>query len=158
MTREPTVRFTVSLPADLLRELDRRYVHRGYASRSELVRDLIRAQLVQDRWREDDATVLGVLTLAYDHHRRGLVRRLHAIQHDHYVHTLCATHVHVDHDHCLEVVILRGPAPAIEALAVQLRGVRGVTFAELTRAGSGEPGEAPGLRDGHGHRHAPASR
>ena len=143
MTREPTVRFTVSLPADLLRELDHRYVARGYASRSELVRDLIRAQLVQDRWQESGETVLGVLTLAYRHHQRGLARRLHAIQHARYLHTLCATHVHVDHDHCLEVVILRGPAAEIEALAVQLRGVRGVTFAELTRAGTGEAAAPP---------------
>ncbi len=138
MNRRDTTRFTVSLPADLLRELDERYVRRGYASRSELVRDLIRAQLVQDAWSDSEGEVLGVLTLAYRHHQPGLSRRLHAIQHAEYVHTLCATHVHIDHDHCLEVIILKGPAPRIEELALKLRGVRGVTFAGLTRAGTGE--------------------
>ena len=73
MSEESTRRFTVSLPAPLLDELDRRIIRQGYGSRSELVRDLIRGQLVQDSWEREGGEVHGVLTICYDHHRRDLV-------------------------------------------------------------------------------------
>jgi len=134
MSADETRRFTVSLPAPLLEEMDGRIVNEGYHSRSELVRDMIRAQLVQEAWEKDEGEVHGVLTICYDHHRRDLKDRLHRIQHDHYVHTLCSTHVHLDHDNCLETIILRGPAERIEKMALAISGLRGVTFSGLTRA------------------------
>ncbi len=127
-------RFTVSLPAALKDELDRRLVSRGYHSRSELVRDLIRERLADEKWEQEGGEVHGVLTIAYDHHRRGLKDRLHRIQHDHYVHILCNTHVHLDHDNCLETIVLRGTADEIERMALSIAGLKGVTFSELTRA------------------------
>lgn len=135
MTKTPqeTIRFTVSLPASLLAELDERFTDRGYASRSELVRDLIRAQLVDDAWADEDCQVVGVLTICYDHHRSGLTDKLHAIQHNKYVHILCTTHLHLDHDNCLETIIIRGKPDQIERMSVQIGGLKGVTFADLTR-------------------------
>jgi len=70
--RENTVRFSVSLPASLLGELDRKTIDRGYASRSEFIRDLIREKLVEEKWEDGRREVVGVLTIAYDHHQRGL--------------------------------------------------------------------------------------
>ena len=134
MSDAATRRFTVSLPAVLLDELDRRIVQRGYDSRSELVRDLIRGQLVQEAWESEGGEVHGVLTICYDHHRRELKDRLHGIQHARYVHILCTTHVHLDHDHCLETIILRGTAEEIEKMSLQIAGLRGVVFSGLTRA------------------------
>lgn len=134
MSQEKTSRFTVSLPAPLLEEMDRRIVSQGYSSRSELVRDMIRGQLVQDAWEGEGDEVHGVLTICYDHHRRDLKDKLHRIQHENYVHTLCSTHVHLDHDHCLETIILRGSPERIEKMALALGGLRGVTFSGLTRA------------------------
>jgi CopG family nickel-responsive transcriptional regulator len=73
---EETIRFTVSLPRPPLDELDRRLVARGYASRSELVRDLIRARMVEDAWAEGEEEVAGVLTIVYDHHQRDLSQQI----------------------------------------------------------------------------------
>jgi len=134
MAPDTTRRFTVSLPAALMDELDRRLVSRGYHSRSELVRDLIRERLADEKWEQEGGEVHGVLTIAYDHHRRGLKDRLHSIQHDHYVHILCNTHVHLDHDNCLETIVLRGTADEIERMALSMAGLKGVIFSELTRA------------------------
>lgn len=134
MATDTTRRFTVSLPAPLMDELDRRIVSQGYHSRSELVRDLIRDRLAGETWESGNDEVHGVLTICYDHHRRELKDRLHSIQHDHYVHILCNTHVHLDHDNCLETIILRGSPAEIEGMALGIAGLKGVTFSELTRA------------------------
>jgi CopG family nickel-responsive transcriptional regulator len=139
---DPAIRFTVSLPRPLLTELDARITGRGYASRSELVRDLIRKEMTADRWRAGTEPMVGVLSIVYDHHRRGLVDRLHAIQHDRYVHVLCTQHVHVDHHTCLETIVLRGRPEQIEQLALEIGGQKGVQQAELVRMGVAA-GETP---------------
>ena len=133
MTVRETIRFSVSLPATLLAELDRRIVGRGYDSRSEFVRDLIRARLVEEAWAGADSEVHGVLTIVYDHHRRGLTDKLHRVQHNRFVHILCTQHVHLDHDHCLETIVLRGTPGEIERMALEIGGLKGVSFAELAR-------------------------
>ncbi len=134
---ENTIRFSVSLPAGLLSALDERLVARGYASRSELVRDLIRAKMVEDRWADVTQEVVGVLTISYDHHHRELAQKIIDAQHSQYVNILCSTHVHLDHDHCLETIIIKGRPPEIERIAIEIGGIRGVVFSELTRAAGG---------------------
>jgi CopG family nickel-responsive transcriptional regulator len=136
--RKGAVRFTVSLPGEMLGELDRQMVGRGYASRSEFVRDLIRDRMVAEKWGDARREVVGVLTIAYDHHQKDLTERIVEIQHRRYVNILCATHVHLDHDNCLEVIIIRGRPPEIEKLGIEIGGIRGVRFARLTRASSVE--------------------
>ncbi|RMD82168.1 MAG: nickel-responsive transcriptional regulator NikR [Candidatus Dadabacteria bacterium] len=127
-------RFSVSLPNALLEELDRRVTRRGYASRSELVRDLIRERLVEDQWSSGRSTVVGVLAIAYDHNQPGLSHQLAEIQHGRYTNVLCSTHVHLDRENCLEVIIIRGRPSEIEKIALGAAGLRGVRFAKLTRA------------------------
>ncbi len=127
-------RFSVSLPAGLLKELDRRVTGRGYASRSELIRDMIRERLVEEKWEKGAETVFGVLTISYDHHQKGLADKLTGLQHTRYVNVLCSTHVHIDHHHCLETIILRGRPAIIEKLAIRIGGLKGVRFSRLTRA------------------------
>ena len=133
MTVRETIRFSVSLPATLLAELDRRIVGRGYDSRSEFVRDLIRARLVEEAWAGAGSEVHGVLTIVYDHHRRGLTDKLHRVQHNRFVHILCTQHVHLDHDHCLETIVLRGTPGEIERMALEIGGLKRVSFAERAR-------------------------
>lgn len=128
-----TVRFGVSLPQGLLRELDERIVSRGYSSRSEFIRDLIREQLVAQKWEEAAEHVFGVLTIVYDHHQRELLGRLLEAQHVEHLRTVCATHVHMDHSNCLEVIILQGSPTEVEKLSLMIGGLRGVRFAKLTR-------------------------
>jgi CopG family nickel-responsive transcriptional regulator len=129
---DDTIRFSVSLPAGLLDELDRRVTSRGYASRSELVRDMIRERLVEDAWQAGEE-VAGVLAIVYDHHQRELAQKLIDIQHNEHVHVLCSTHVHLDHRNCLETIILQGHPPEIEHIAAEIGGLKGVKFAKLTR-------------------------
>lgn len=131
---EETIRFTVSLPRPLLDELDRRLTARGYASRSELVRDLIRARMVEDAWAEDEEEVAGVLTIVYDHHQRDLSQQIIDVQHRDFIHVIATTHVHMDHHNCLETIIIRGRPGEIERLCLEIEGLRGVRFAKLTRA------------------------
>ena len=127
-------RFSISLPEPLLAELDRRVIRRGYASRSEFVRDLIRERMVEDKWEGDTDRVVGVLTIAYDHHQRGLSQKILDVQHTRRVNILCTTHVHLDRDNCLEIIIIKGRPREIEQIAIQCGGLRGVRLAKLTRA------------------------
>ena len=129
-----TIRFTVSLPEELLTELDKRVTVKGYESRSELVRDLIREKIVEDRWQDRGEDVVGVLTISYDHHQRDLAYKIMEVQHNQYVHILCSTHVHLDHHKCLETIIIAGHPPEIERISDEIGTLRGVRFAELTRA------------------------
>jgi len=129
---EKSVRFCVSLHESLLEELDKRVIRRGYASRSELVRDLIRDLLSQEKW-EENQEVIGVLSIIYDHHDKELVYRLLDLQHKHHVNVLCSTHLHLDHHNCLEVIVLRGMAEELESLANQIGGLRGVKISKLSR-------------------------
>jgi CopG family transcriptional regulator, nickel-responsive regulator len=131
---DETIRFSVSLPRPLLEELDRRVVAKGYASRSELVRDLIRERLVEQTWEDPSAEVAGVLTIVYDHHQRDLTQHMLDIQHDELVHVVATTHVHLDHHNCLETIIIRGLPADIERMRLLIGGLRGVRFSALTRA------------------------
>ena len=131
---DETIRFSVSLPRPLLDELDRRVVGKGYASRSELVRDLIRERLVEETWEKGDEEVAGVLTIVYDHHQRELNQHILDIQHRDLVHVVATTHVHLDHHNCLETIIIRGRPAEIEELSLEIRGLKGVRFSDLTRA------------------------
>jgi CopG family nickel-responsive transcriptional regulator len=133
--QDKTIRFTISLPENLLKELDGRIGPR-YASRSEFVRDLIRAQMVQDKWQKGDRDVVGVLTIIYDHHQRSLLNRLAEAQHKSHLNVLCSTHLHLDHHNCLEVIVIKGKSSVIEAISLEVGGLRGVQFSELTRTGN----------------------
>ena len=135
---EHVTRFSVSLPDSLLAELDHRVIRRGYASRSEFVRDLIRERMVEDKWKKDTEKVVGVLTISYDHHQRGLLQKIVDLHHSQHVNILCTTHVHLDRHNCLETVIIKGRPREIERIAVKSGGLRGVRFAKLTRASSVE--------------------
>lgn len=132
------IRFSVSLPANLLQELDSRITHTAYQSRSELVRDLIREKLVDSRWEGEGGgeDFLAVLVLVYDHHYKALNQRLNEIQHNSPVHILCATHVHIDSHNCLETIVLRGEKEGIEDLSLEIGGLVGVKFCKLTRTSS----------------------
>lgn len=127
------MRFSVSLPSSLLAELDGRVVQRGYASRSEFVRDLIREKIVEDKWKDATQEVVGVLSITYDHHQRELAERIIHAQHSRYVNILCSTHIHLDHDNCLETIIMKGKSPEIEKISTEISGLRGVKFSRLTR-------------------------
>jgi len=110
------VRFGVSMPVELLEEFDRYISQRNYKNRSEAIRDLIRDKLVEKEWFEigEEKEVVGAITFVYDHHKRELVNALLDVQHKHDSTVLASQHIHLDHDHCLEVTIVK---PADYAVA-----------------------------------------
>lgn len=126
MDNEKVVRFGISLPGALLASFDALCERRGYQSRSEAIRDLIRNTLVEEEWKDSDLEVAGTLTMVYDHHNRDLPTRLMDIQHDHHNLVVTTQHVHLDHHNCLEVLVLRGPAREIGTLASRLIACNGV--------------------------------
>jgi len=126
-------RFSVSLPGKLLCDLDQMVDEKGYDSRSEAIADMIRARLVEHHWTHSDhEEIAGTITLVFDHHHRGLQAELTDLQHDAGAHIVSTLHVHLDHDHCLEVIVTRGPAGPIKRLADRLIATHGVTHGALT--------------------------
>jgi|SRR5579884_940558 len=124
------VRFGVSMDQNLLDDFDRLMFARKYTSRSEALRDLIRDLLIAEEWKTDQETV-GTVTIVYNHHVRDLTDKLTEIQHDHHNLILSAMHVHLDHDHCLEVLVVRGKGSAIKKIADTLIALKGVKHGKL---------------------------
>jgi len=125
-------RITISLPEKLAREFDRLIAERGYDNRSEAVRDILRAHL--DRMREAREAAghcVANLSYVYNHHERDLAERLTALQHAHHDLTVATMHAHLDHDHCIESVILKGPAQAVRSFANALSAECGVRHGQL---------------------------
>jgi CopG family nickel-responsive transcriptional regulator len=131
-------RFSVSLEADLLEAFDRFVKEGAFATRSEAIRQLLRRTLTVEAFEGDDKPVTASLTLVYDHHRPHLVEKLLALQHDHTGQVVASMHVHLDHDRCLEVLVLRGTGEALRSLAASLRGLKGVHTGELALAETAE--------------------
>lgn len=130
-------RFGISIDQDLLEEFDRLITHKGHANRSEAIRDLIRAALVEEEWHQGDRETVGTVTLVYDHHTRDLSEKLTEHQHSHHDAIVSALHVHLDAHHCLEVVVVRGPGNEVKRLADELIGTKGVKHGKLTMTTSG---------------------
>ena len=130
-------RIGVAIDSELLERFDRLIAQRGYTNRSEAFRDLIRDELVQKEWESPENQVVGTVTLVYDHHVRLLSDRLTDIQHDFHRSILSTLHVHLDHDHCLEVLVVRGKAAAVQKVADALISTKGVKHGRLTLTTSG---------------------
>lgn len=129
-------RFTVSLEDKLLRQFDRLLKTHQYENRSEAVRDLIRKALVRQEI-EADRDVVGVISIVYNHHQRQLQDRLTEIQHQFHHDVVSTTHIHLNHDDCLEVIIVRGKASRARSLADQLIALRGVKDGALNMSAAG---------------------
>lgn len=130
-------RFTVSLEEELLEDFDRVIGQQQYTNRSEAIRDLIRKTFINQQW-ENDLEVVGVVSLVYDHHQRQLQDRLTEVQHDYHHLIVSATHIHMDHNNCLEVVIVRGEAGMVKDLAARLTAIRGVKDGNLAMSCTGD--------------------
>jgi CopG family nickel-responsive transcriptional regulator len=128
------VRFSVSVEDDLLEQFDRFCKEECFATRSEAVRQIIRDTLTRRAWLGQAEEAAGTLTLVYDHHRAQLRDKLLAVQHDHTDQVVATLHVHLEHDLCLEVIALRGPADKLQELAARLRGLKGIFKGELVMA------------------------
>jgi len=125
-------RFGVSIESELLETFDNSIAERGYTTRSEALRDLIRDDLVRRRLEtEPNVVALGSLTLVYDHHATNLQQEMTTIQHNFQNLVVSVLHVHINHNDCLEVLALRGAAGDIKKLADSLLSLKGVKHGNL---------------------------
>jgi CopG family transcriptional regulator, nickel-responsive regulator len=131
------VRTGVSLEQELLNQFDESIRERGYQNRSEAIRDLIRDHLVS-REANKNKVVAGTLTIVYDHHRPNLTEKLVEVQHHAGSRVLAATHVHLDHHNCLEVVIMKGRSGSIRAIADAILSLQGVKHGQLVVTSTGK--------------------
>lgn len=135
--RRGVVRFSISLPAELARQLEQMTHEKGYVNRSLAVADMVRAQLVEHRQKDDDQEIAGTITLVYDHHKQHVQAALTDIQHDHNEVIISTLHVHLDHHNCLEVLVVRGKAGVVKRIADELIAAKGVKHGKLTVTSSG---------------------
>jgi len=128
---EKITRFGVSIEPGLLTKFDKIIKKRGYTNRSEAIRDLVRRDLIREENKDPNAESIGTLTMIYDHHTGNLTNKLLNLQHDHTKEILSTTHIHIDHNNCLEVLVLKGKTGKIQKLADNIRSLKGIKHGEL---------------------------
>lgn len=126
------IRFGISLENVLLERFDSLIKQKSYVSRSEAIRDLIRDSLVMEEWESSTAETVGTITIVYSHDTRELTDTLTDLQHLHHHSIISSMHVHLDEHNCLEVIIVKGKAKDIKAIADRLIGTKGVKHGKLT--------------------------
>ncbi len=131
------VRTGISLDEDLLVEFDRIIAQKGYGSRSEAIRDMVRGLSVKTAIAKN-RTVVATLTLVYDHHQHRLSEQLIDSQHSYSGKVLATTHVHLSHRDCLEVIILKGRGEDVQKFADRLLSLRGVKHGKLVMTTQGK--------------------
>jgi CopG family transcriptional regulator, nickel-responsive regulator len=147
------IRFSVSLEDELLKQFDQFCATRKFATRSEAIRQLLREKLTTTAWEASAEEVAASLTLIYDHHRANLTNRMIAIQHDYGDHVVSTLHVHISHDLCMELIALRGPAKALQNLAAELSGLKGIQQAQLVVIKAGPGADSYKRSRHHAHIH-----
>ena len=127
------IRFGVSMEQGLLERFDKLIAKQGYTNRSEALRDLARSELVRESWQTNRSEQVAVFSFVYQHEHGDLLHNLAHIQHDHQ-----EMHVHLDHDNCMEVLILKGAANGLEKLSQKILSIKGVKFGQLMHGSSGK--------------------
>lgn len=125
-------RTTLAIEKDLLEKFDGWMVTRGYTNRSEALRDLIRLALVEQEWAQADAQVVAVLSIIFSHAQHTLAQQLTQLQHEDHHAILCSQHVHLDHNRCLEVILMQGQAAQLRRISDAIIATRGVHAGKLT--------------------------
>jgi CopG family nickel-responsive transcriptional regulator len=124
-------RVGVSLEKELLVAFDKLIAGKGYQSRSEAIRDLIRQQLSSDRLSDEKAEAVAAVVLVYDHRATAIMERLTELQHSHFLKTISSLHIHLDHHDCLEVIVLRGKVGEINRMGDKLLSIKGVKLGRI---------------------------
>ena len=131
-------RFGVSIDSQLVKKFDSLIARKGYATRSEAIRDMIRESLVEQEWETGRQETVGTITIVYDHHTRELDHALTDMQHQSFHQIISALHVHLDAHNCLEVLVVKGKSHEIRKIADRLIGTRGVKHGKLVMTTTGK--------------------
>lgn len=129
-------RFGVSVDQELLDRFDAFISDRNYSNRSEALRDLMRAALVEDQWQGDEI-IAGAIAFVYDHHHGQLMKHLMTAQHDAHDLIISSQHIHLDHDNCMEIVLAKGPAGRIGELYHTIKVLKGIKHIDILRSTTG---------------------
>jgi CopG family nickel-responsive transcriptional regulator len=132
------MRFGVSIDSQLIKKFDALVARKGYATRSEAIRDMIRDSLVEQEWESEDRETVGTITIVYNHHTRELEHALTDMQHKSFHQIVSTLHVHLDAHNCLEVLVVKGMSREIRKIADRLIGTRGVKHGKLTTTTTGK--------------------
>ncbi|MFC5652027.1 nickel-responsive transcriptional regulator NikR [Paenibacillus solisilvae] len=130
--KEALTRFGVSMPEDLVNQFDQRITQQGYTNRSEAIRDLIRRSLLEPSLMNAAQPVAGTIVLVYDHHMRELPLTLMELQHNYHHDIISTMHIHLNHDQCLEIIVVRGQIHRLRELTNHFHVLKGVLYAELS--------------------------
>jgi CopG family nickel-responsive transcriptional regulator len=131
-------RFGVSIDGTLIKKFDALIRRKGYTTRSEAIRDMIRDGLVEREWETENRETVGTITIVYNHHTRELEHALTDMQHKSFHQIVSTLHVHLDAHNCLEVLIVKGKSQEIKKIADRLIGTRGVKHGKLTMTTTGK--------------------
>lgn len=137
MTDHALIRFGVSISESLLKKFDSLIGNKGYANRSEAIRDLIRDTIIESEHASSlgTETAIGAITIVYDHHTREIGDRLTDLAHDHHELVISSMHVHLTHHSCLEVIVVKGQGEVIRRFADNVISTKGVKHGKLTITG-----------------------
>lgn len=128
---EKIARFGVSIEQELLKKFDRLIKNKGYANRSEAIRDLVRKSIIESKTELEKGEVIGALTIVYDHDVGNVTNKLLYLQHHCLSEAISTTHVHLDEHNCFEVIVVRGKAKDVRKLAENIKALKGVKYGEL---------------------------
>ena len=132
MKNSDLIRFGVSMEGDLLGKFDRMIDKRGYTNRSEAIRDFVREKIVKEGIHDPNSQAFGVLSFVYDHRVRDLEGKLTDFQHEHFKSIVSTSHVHIDHDNCLEMIILKDKAGKIREIGDKILSYKGVKHGNMS--------------------------
>ncbi|OPH61379.1 NAD+ synthetase [Paenibacillus ferrarius] len=146
--KEVLVRFGISMPQSLIEQYDRLIAEQGYGNRSEAIRDLTRKALLTSSGMQPEETVAGTIVMVYDHHISDLPITLMELQHEYHHAIISTMHIHLNHQQCLEILVVRGKVQKLRELQQRIQVLKGVGYAELSVTHVDE--HAPS----HGHHHS----
>ena len=124
-------RIGVSLDKELLVEFDDLIKSKGYLSRSEAIRDMIREQLSEKSLGKPNAKAVAVVSLVYDHHHTQLMQKLTGMQHSHLLQTISSMHIHLSHHDCMEIIVLKGKVKDIQSTSEKILSLKGVKLGKV---------------------------
>ncbi|NEW08156.1 nickel-responsive transcriptional regulator NikR [Paenibacillus sp. SYP-B3998] len=151
--KDALVRFGISMPQSLIEQYDRLIALQGYDNRSEAIRDLARKALLTSSSMKLDETVAGTIVMVYDHHVRDLPITLMDLQHDYHHEIISTMHIHLNHQQCLEILVVRGKVHQLRELQQRIQVLKGVGYAELSVTHVDEQQEHLSHTHRHPHNH-----
>ncbi|MNQ95621.1 putative nickel-responsive regulator [compost metagenome] len=152
--KENLVRFGISMPQSLIEQFDRLIATQGYDNRSEAIRDLTRKALLTSSSMQPNEMVAGTIVMVYDHEIRDLPITLMELQHDYHHAIISTMHIHLNHQQCLEILVVRGEVQKLRELQQRIQVLKGVGYAELSVTHvEHSPSQGHGHHHGHHHGH-----